>query len=91
MELGPAGIRVNAVCPGTVAGPRMDGVIAREADARGTSEEAVRDGYKKLSAMGSFVTGEDIADSVAFLCSPSAAKVSGQVVSVDGYCETNVN
>ena len=34
MELGPEGIRVNAICPGSVGGPRMDGVIEREAAAQ---------------------------------------------------------
>ncbi|MDH3682893.1 MAG: SDR family NAD(P)-dependent oxidoreductase, partial [Acidimicrobiia bacterium] len=45
MELGSRQIRVNAVCPGTVAGPRMDGVIQREAAATGATVEAVRAGY----------------------------------------------
>ena len=35
MELGPEGVRVNAICPGSVGGPRMDGVIEREAAALG--------------------------------------------------------
>ena len=43
MELGELGIRVNAVCPGPVAGERMDRVIASEANARGMPEAAIRD------------------------------------------------
>jgi NAD(P)-dependent dehydrogenase (short-subunit alcohol dehydrogenase family) len=43
VELGPHGIRVNAVCPGAVAGPRIDDVIRRQAATRGiTEDEALR-------------------------------------------------
>ena len=41
-ELGPYDIRVNAVCPGLVAGPRIEAVLARQAAARGITEEEVR-------------------------------------------------
>ena len=37
MELGPEGIRVNAICPGSVGGSRMDGVIEREAASAGSA------------------------------------------------------
>ncbi len=40
MDLGRAGIRVNAICPGSVEGPRMAGVIRREARARGSRPRA---------------------------------------------------
>ncbi|HEY8624199.1 MAG TPA: SDR family oxidoreductase, partial [Casimicrobiaceae bacterium] len=43
MELGPDGIRVNAVCPGSVAGPRIESVIADKAAARGVAPDVVRD------------------------------------------------
>ena len=39
MELGEFGVRVNAICPGSVSGPRMDGVIEREAKATGLSAD----------------------------------------------------
>ena len=48
MELGPEGIRVNAICPGSVGGPRMDGVIEREAAARGVSPASVRLGLSLI-------------------------------------------
>jgi NAD(P)-dependent dehydrogenase (short-subunit alcohol dehydrogenase family) len=91
MELGPEGIRVNAVCPGSVEGPRMDGVIENEARARDLPPQVIRDGYLRQSALRTFVTTRDIAEMVRFLCTASAAKVSGQVMSVDGYTETIAN
>jgi NAD(P)-dependent dehydrogenase (short-subunit alcohol dehydrogenase family) len=88
MELGPEGIRVNAICPGSVGGPRMDGVIEREAAARGVSPASVRLGYEQQVSMQSFIEATDIGEMVVFLASPAARFVSGQVISVDGHTET---
>ncbi len=88
MELGSRRIRVNAVCPGTVDGPRMDGVIEREAAATGATVEAIRAGYTSQVSMHTFVTGGDIGEACAWLLSPSARYVSGQVLSVDGNTES---
>ena len=85
MELGPHGIRVNAICPGAVEGPRMEGVLAREAAAKGMTRDQVYDGYASGTAMGRFVEAGDIADMAVFLASDSARMVSGQVIAVDGF------
>lgn len=87
-ELGPAGIRVNCVAPGTVAGNRMDGVIAAEAAATGATVDSVRRGYVEQVAMRTLVEPADIAAMVVFLSSDAARFVNGQVVSVDGHTET---
>ena len=87
-ELGRFGIRVNCVAPGAVDGPRMDRVIAAEAEAAGTSPEAIRRGYQDQSAMRTFITADDVAATVAFLCSNAARHLNGQVISVDGLTET---
>ncbi len=88
MELGPVGIRVNAICPGSVGGSRMDGVIEREAASTGVTAAAVRSAYASQVSMGSFVDADDIAEAVAFLSSPGARFISGQALGVDGHTET---
>ena len=88
MELGPAGIRVNAVCPGSVEGPRIDRVIQAEAAARGVASETVRAGYQRQVSLRSFITADDIAETVLFLCSPQGRMISGQAFAVDGHTET---
>jgi NAD(P)-dependent dehydrogenase (short-subunit alcohol dehydrogenase family) len=88
MELGSAGIRVNAICPGSVGGSRMDTVIAREAAALGVEPAAIRSAYESQVSMGSFVDADDIGAAVAFLSSAAARYISGQVLGVDGHTET---
>lgn len=88
MELGDEQIRVNAICPGLVAGPRIDGVIQARADAQGVSFEAMRERYLRQNSLHTFVTAQDIADMVLFLCSGAGSKISGQALAVDGNFET---
>ncbi|MGC6485505.1 MAG: SDR family oxidoreductase [Candidatus Puniceispirillales bacterium] len=87
MELGPYGIRVNAICPGAVEGDRMDRVIANEAQARGIAEADLRQGYADCVSLKRFVTAEDIANTAVFLASPEAVNVSGMAMAVDGHTE----
>lgn len=87
MELGPFGIRVNAICPGAVEGSRMEGVLEREARAKNMTRDAVYQGYASGTSMGAFVTAEDIAKMAVFLGSDGARLVSGQVIAVDGHTE----
>lgn len=87
MELGPSGIRVNAICPGSVSGDRIDAVIEKDAMERGVPSERVRAVYLRQTSMRTFVSADDIADMALFLASERAAKISGQVISVDGHTE----
>lgn len=87
IELGPEGVRVNAVLPGVVAGPRMDRVIGARAEATGQSVEAMRDSYLSKISLRRMVTMEDVAALVLFLASPAAANITGQAISVDGNVE----
>jgi NAD(P)-dependent dehydrogenase (short-subunit alcohol dehydrogenase family) len=88
MELGRFAIRVNAICPGSVAGPRMDRVIAADAAARGLDEATVRRHYEEQASLRSFIEPEDIAQMALFLCSPAGAKISGQALAVDGHTDS---
>lgn len=88
MELGPDGIRVNAICPGAVEGDRMDRVIANEAKAHGEDEAAARQRYVSGVSMRSWVTAEEIADAAVFLASSQASKISGLAFPVDGNTES---
>jgi NAD(P)-dependent dehydrogenase (short-subunit alcohol dehydrogenase family) len=87
MEMGPMGVRVNAICPGSVSGPRIDGVIKRDAQERAMTPQAIREVYQRQSSMRVFVDAEDIANTVLFLCSDSARYISGQAIAVDGHTE----
>jgi NAD(P)-dependent dehydrogenase (short-subunit alcohol dehydrogenase family) len=83
-ELGPSGIRVNAICPGFVAGPRIEHVLASKAAARAVPIDVVRaEGLAKTS-LRRFVTAEDIANAIVFLASPAGANISGHALPVDG-------
>jgi NAD(P)-dependent dehydrogenase (short-subunit alcohol dehydrogenase family) len=87
MELGKFGIRVNAVCPGKVEGERMERVIAAAAEKKGLSPEKVREEYYRLTSLRTFVTAQDIANLILFICSEAGSKISGQALAVDGHTE----
>lgn len=87
IELGPHGVRVNCIMPGTVEGDRMNGVIAARAAALGLGFEEMRADYLQKISLRRMVTAEDVASMALYLCSPAAANVTGQAVSVDGNVE----
>lgn len=87
MEAGPYGVRTNVLAPGCVEGPRIDAVIAREAAAKGTTPEVVRNAYLAGTSLRSFAKPEDVAAMALFLASPAAERISGQVMVIDGHTE----
>jgi NAD(P)-dependent dehydrogenase (short-subunit alcohol dehydrogenase family) len=88
IELGPFAVRANAICPGTVAGVRMQRVIEAEAEGRGVSIEVVQKEYIQSQSIKRFVQPEEIAEMCLFLASPASKMVTGQAISVDGHTET---
>jgi NAD(P)-dependent dehydrogenase (short-subunit alcohol dehydrogenase family) len=87
IELGPQGVRVNAILPGTVEGERMRSVIAARAATLGQTVEATRQQYLNKISLRRMVTADDVAAMALFLCSPAARNLSGQAISVDGNVE----
>lgn len=87
IELGPDGIRVNAILPGVVEGPRIEKVIAARAEATGVSYENMEREYINKVSLRRMVTAADIANQAAYLCSPLGANISGQAISICGNVE----
>ncbi|MBS0562485.1 MAG: SDR family oxidoreductase [Proteobacteria bacterium] len=83
-EVGPAGVRVNALCPGAVSGELMDRVIAGRAAAEGRpAEEIVRQNHTDVAALRRWVSPEEVADAALFLASDLSASITGDCIRVD--------
>ena len=91
MELGPWNIRVNALCPGSVGGERIDRVIDRDAAERGVTPDEIRTVYQRQSSLRDFVSPDDIAAMVCFLAGPGGRMISGQALGIDGHTESLAN
>jgi len=87
MELGKFNIRVNAVCPGSVSGDRMKRVVEAKAKSLGISEKELQRDFESMTSLNIFVDKEDISNSVIFLLSDDAKRISGQIISIDGNTE----
>ena len=81
-EVGDDDINVNAICPGSVDGPRIQRVFEEKAEATGQSYEAVRSDAENQSPRKELVNREDVANTVAFLCSSDADRMTGQDLNV---------
>jgi NAD(P)-dependent dehydrogenase (short-subunit alcohol dehydrogenase family) len=79
LELGPSGIRVNAVGPGLVRTPLTEGIFGFP---------AVVDGYVENAPLGRYASPEEVAGLVTFLASDEAAYVSGSLYLLDGAAHT---
>ncbi len=88
MELGIFGIRVNAICPGSVEGERIRRVMKADAEALGKSLEEVHANYVEGNSMRTLIQPEEIASLVRFLCAESSIHITGQALSIDGHTET---
>ncbi len=84
IELGGDGIRVNAILPGPVDGPRIRAVIKAKAEAAGISENEMTERTVAVTSLKCFVTQQDIANMALYLASPFGTTISGQTMCVDG-------
>ena len=83
-ELGPSGIRVNAVCPGTVDSPMTRQAVDLIAAGQGADADAVRQRYERENPLGRMATTDEIAGVCLFLSSPLASYINGASIMVDG-------
>ena len=84
IELGKFKIRVNAVCPGTIKGDRMDRVIREKAKFLKVSKKTIEKDFLSMASMNSWISEDDIGNMCSFLISKDSEKISGQVFPVDG-------
>ena len=84
IELGPDNIRVNAILPGLVAGDRQRRVLESKAQQRGISFAEMETTAFSYTSIKDYVTPQQIADQIVFMCSPKGRTISGQAISVCG-------
>lgn len=84
LELARKGVTVNAVCPGYTETDILRESIANVIAKTGRSEEEARAEFTAGNPQGRIVQPEEVADAVRWLCSPAAASITGQAISVSG-------
>lgn len=84
LELAASGVTVNAVCPGFTETPLLEASVDNIVAKTGRSADASREALARDNAHGRLVTPEEVAQTVAWLCTPAAASVNGQAIAVAG-------
>jgi 2-hydroxycyclohexanecarboxyl-CoA dehydrogenase len=82
LEVGEYDINVNAICPGSVDGPRIRGVFEQQAETTDRTYDEVRADVEAQSPRNELVQREDIANVAAYLCSDEATRITGQDINV---------
>ena len=83
-ELGAYRITVNAVCPGFTETELLARSVQTIMDATGRTEDKAREDLLRTNPQGRFITPEEVAAAVLWLCSPEANSVTGQAIAIDG-------
>jgi NAD(P)-dependent dehydrogenase (short-subunit alcohol dehydrogenase family) len=84
VELARKGVTVNAVCPGFTQTPLLDNAIDTIVAKTGRSADQARSDLARVNPQGRFVTAEEVAQAVLWLCSPAASAITGQAISISG-------
>jgi NAD(P)-dependent dehydrogenase (short-subunit alcohol dehydrogenase family) len=83
-ELAPAGVTVNAVCPGFTETPLLEASLDTITGKTGRSHAEAEAQLRRLNPQGRFVKPAEVADTVLWLCTPAAQAITGQAISVSG-------
>jgi NAD(P)-dependent dehydrogenase (short-subunit alcohol dehydrogenase family) len=83
-EVARQGITVNAVCPAYTDTEMTDRTVESLSRARGWAPEEARKKLERLIPIGRLIKPEEVAHTVAWLCSPDAAAITGQAIAVAG-------
>ena len=85
LEAAEKGVTSNTVCPGYVRTPLVEGQLADQARAHGIAEDEVLESVLLArTPLKRLVEPEEVADAVAFLCSPAATSMTGASLTLDG-------
>jgi NAD(P)-dependent dehydrogenase (short-subunit alcohol dehydrogenase family) len=84
VELAPRGVTVNAVCPGYTETPLLEASLVNISEKTGRTRADAEADLKRLNPQGRFITPEEVAETVLWLCRPEAQAINGQAISVSG-------
>ncbi len=84
LETARHGITVNAVCPGFTDTDLIAGAVKNIADKTGRSADDARAELARANPQGRLVAPEEVASTVAYLCRPEAASITGQAIAIAG-------
>jgi NAD(P)-dependent dehydrogenase (short-subunit alcohol dehydrogenase family) len=82
LELGPHKIRVNSVCPGPVAGPRLDRIVKQQAEALGITEAESMRRFSDPAALKRPLQANEVAAACVFLASEASSGITGEDMNV---------
>jgi NAD(P)-dependent dehydrogenase (short-subunit alcohol dehydrogenase family) len=82
LELGPHNVRANSVCPGPVAGPRLDRIVKQQAEALGITEAVSMLRFSDAAAMKRPTEAVEVAAACVFLASDASSGITGEDMNV---------
>jgi NAD(P)-dependent dehydrogenase (short-subunit alcohol dehydrogenase family) len=84
LETAKAGVTVNAVCPGYTDTEMAQRAVDGVASALGKMQDEARAMITRVNPLGRLIRPDEVAATVAWLCSPEAAAITGQSIPVAG-------